>query len=102
MTLTLPRSAIIVLESLTREGPLTPRDLKEHVDLAPRTLTLALRTLFEARIILKTPNLMDMRQPVYHVNIKRVRELRIQFESDNTSRVRPSVRPHGPSGTFTR
>ncbi|MHA1768246.1 MAG: hypothetical protein ACTSV3_00135 [Candidatus Thorarchaeota archaeon] len=81
---------------------MTPRDLMEHVDLAPRTLTLALRTLFEARIIHKTPNLMDMRQPVYHVNIKRVRELRIQFESDNMSRVQPSVRPHGPSGSFTR
>ena len=103
MSTSLPRSAIVVLQSLTYDGPMTPRELLERVDLAPRTVTFALRTLFEEEIIGKTPNLMDMRQPIYHVNMKRIRELQLQFDVDQVSRLNPSFRHQsGPSGSFNR
>jgi DNA-binding transcriptional ArsR family regulator len=102
MSTSLPRSAIVVLRRLKSDGPMTPRELLERVDLAPRTLTFALRMLFDERIVSKKPNLMDMRQPIYHVNMKRVRELHIQFGTDRVSQLNPSMRHTGPSGSFNR
>jgi hypothetical protein len=45
-----------------------------------RTVSFALRRLTKAKLCHKTPNLQDMRQPIYHANIKRVAALEKQIE----------------------
>jgi DNA-binding MarR family transcriptional regulator len=80
MSLELPRSAIIVLDKLTHDGPLTPKDISTRVDLAPRTVSFALRKLMGQKLCRKIPNLQDMRQPLYLADMERARELRIKFE----------------------
>ncbi len=97
MSLDLPNSAILVLGSLTTEGPMTPKTIIEKVGLAPRTISFALRTLVREQVIQKIPNLADMRQPIYHVNMKRVKELQLRFESGQMSQMPSSFRPSGHS-----
>ena len=80
MSLELPRSAIIVLDKLTHDGPMTPKDISTKVDLAPRTVSFALRKLVGQKLCRKIPNLQDMRQPLYHADVERARELRMKFE----------------------
>ena len=95
MYLALPNSAILVLSSLTAEGPMTPKTIIEKVGLAPRTISFALRTLFREQIIKKTPNLADMRQPIYHVDVEKVKQLQLRFDSGQISQMPSSFRPSG-------
>ena len=97
MSLELPNSAILVLGSLVAEGPMTPKTIIEKVGLAPRTISFALRTLVRERVIRKTPNLADMRQPLYHINMERVKELQLRFDSGQISQAQSSFRPSGHS-----
>ena len=97
MSLDLPNSAILVLSSLTTEGPMTPKAIIERVGLAPRTISFALRTLVRERFIRKIPNLADMRQPIYHVDMDRVKELQHRFESGQITQMPSSFRPSGHS-----
>jgi len=76
----LPRSAIIVLDRLTNEGPMTPKDISSKVDLAPRTVSFALRKLVGQNLCKKIPNLRDMRQPLYLANDETAKELRMKYE----------------------
>ena len=92
MLIELPNSALIVLGSLSADGPMTPKSIIEKVDLAPRTISFALRTLVREQVIKKTPNLADMRQPIYHVNMDKVRELQLLFNKKQTSHMQPSMR----------
>ncbi|MHA2021769.1 MAG: MarR family transcriptional regulator [Candidatus Thorarchaeota archaeon] len=80
MSLELPRSAIIVLDKLTHDGPMTPKDISTRVDLAPRTVSFALRKLMGQKLCRKIPNLQDMRQPLYLANAEKAKELRMKFE----------------------
>ncbi|MEM4736146.1 MAG: MarR family transcriptional regulator [Candidatus Thorarchaeota archaeon] len=80
MSLDLPRSAIIVLDKLQTYGPMTPKELSSKVDLAPRTVSFALRKLVGRDLCRKIPNLNDMRQPLYSVNADRIRELKMKYE----------------------
>ena len=100
MSITLPNSAMIVLRSFTTEGPMTPKTLIEKVNLAPRTISFALKTLIDEQMIRKTANFADMRQPIYHVNLEKVRELQLFFDKKQLSHMQPSVR-HS-SHTFNR
>ncbi|MBY8996484.1 MAG: MarR family transcriptional regulator [Candidatus Thorarchaeota archaeon] len=93
----LPNSAILVLNSLAAEGPMTPKTIIEKVGLAPRTISFALRTLVREQVIRKTPNLSDMRQPIYHVDMERVKELQLRFDSGRISQIPSSFRPSGHS-----
>ncbi|MHA1963995.1 MAG: MarR family transcriptional regulator [Candidatus Thorarchaeota archaeon] len=97
MSLDLPNSAILVLGSLATEGPMTPKTIIEKVGLAPRTISFALRTLIREKVIRKTPNLEDMRQPIYHADMERVRELQLRFDSGQVSQIPHSFRPSGHS-----
>ena len=97
MSLDLPNSAILVLRSLAAEGPMTPKTIIEKVGLAPRTISFALRTLFREQVIRKTPNLSDMRQPIYHINMARYKELQLRFDSGQISQMPSSFRPSGHS-----
>jgi DNA-binding MarR family transcriptional regulator len=80
ISLDLPRSAIIVLDRLTHDGPLTPKALSQKVDLAPRTVSFALRRLMGQNLCRKIPNLHDMRQPLYMADLERAKELRMKYE----------------------
>lgn len=97
MSLDLPNSAILVLGSLAAEGPMTPKTIIEKVGLAPRTISFALRTLIREQVIRKTPNLADMRQPIYHVDMERYKELQLRFDSGQLSRMPSTFRPSGHS-----
>jgi DNA-binding MarR family transcriptional regulator len=97
MSSELPNSAILVLGSLVSEGPMTPKTIIEKVGLAPRTISFALRTLVREQVIRKTPNLADMRQPIYHINMEKVKELQIRFDSGQISQMPSSIRPSGHS-----
>ena len=97
MSLELPNSALLVLGRLASDGPLTPKTLIEKVGLAPRTISFALRTLVREKVIRKTPNLADMRQPLYHINMERVKELQLRFDSGQFSQMPPTFRPTGHS-----
>ncbi len=71
----LPKSALVVLDHITAEGPIAPRDLSQKIDVPLRTVSFALKKLMKLDLLRKTPNLMDMRKPQYHTNHERVREL---------------------------
>ncbi|MFW9963689.1 MAG: MarR family transcriptional regulator [Candidatus Sifarchaeia archaeon] len=76
----LTKSTLIVLDKLDKEGPMSPQDLAKSSGLAMRTVTLALKTLLLGKFCKRTPNLHDMRKPLYHADAERVRELRRNAE----------------------
>ncbi len=80
MSIDLPRSAIIVLSRLAKDGPMTPKDISQKVNLAPRTVSFALQKLMNQNLCRKIPNLRDMRQPLYLADIDKTRELRAKYE----------------------
>ena len=81
MTLTgLPISALIVLNELQTKGPMTPKQLRDGISLSPRSVSDALRRLTDRALCKKTPNLLDMRQPIYSTNPHAIRELNVNFE----------------------
>ncbi|MHA2081269.1 MAG: hypothetical protein ACW99H_09020, partial [Candidatus Thorarchaeota archaeon] len=45
-----------------------------------RTVTFALKKLIRHRLLRKVPNLLDMRKPLYHANIDRIREVEADIE----------------------
>ena len=103
MSVDLPNSALIILSSLTSEGPMTPMELIKKVKMPSRTITYALQTLVKKQIVKKTPNLLDMRQPIYYVDIDRVKELRLSFRIDHFIRLHQEMNQSDhPSHSFTR
>ncbi len=76
----IPRSALIVLDHLTEHGPMAPRDLSKKSKMPLRTVTFALKKLIMHRLLRKVPNLLDMRKPLYHANIDRIREVEAEIE----------------------
>ncbi len=103
MSSNLPKSAVIVLSGLTHEGPMTPKSIIKKLKLPSRTVTYALRTLIDENIVRKIPNLNDMRQPIYHVNIERVKELQLMYRIDQVARIRAETRLTGhTSSSFIR
>jgi DNA-binding MarR family transcriptional regulator len=82
MSVELPNSALLVLSSLTAEGPMTPKSIIKKVKMPSRAITFALKTLVKEHIVKKIPNLLDLRQPIYHVDLERVKELRLSFRVD--------------------
>ncbi|WXG41151.1 MAG: winged helix-turn-helix transcriptional regulator [Candidatus Freyarchaeum deiterrae] len=63
----LPQSALVVVEILRKDGALTPKDIFQKTNFAPRTVRYALKTLLESNVIEKVPNLMDLRQNKYRL-----------------------------------
>lgn len=76
----LPRSALILLDHITEHGPMAPRDLSKKSKIPLRTVTFALQKLVTQKLLRKVPNLMDMRKPLYHPNIDRIREVEAEIE----------------------
>jgi DNA-binding MarR family transcriptional regulator len=63
----LPQSALVVVKILKEEGALTPKDIFQKTNFAPRTVRYALKTLLENNVIEKVPNLLDLRQNKYRL-----------------------------------
>ena len=76
----LTKSTLIVLDKLDKEGPMCPQDLAKSSGLAMRTVTLALKTLLTGKLCRRTPNLSDMRKPLYHIDSEKLREYRRNAE----------------------
>ncbi len=99
----LPNSALMVLSSLTSDGPMTPKTIISRIDLPARTITFALHVLLEEKIVRRVPNLFDMRQPYYHVDTERIRELQLAFKVDRVTRLQTEIRQGSHQGsTFNR
>ena len=76
----LTKSSILVLDRLAHDGPMYPQEIADKVGLAPRTVTLALRNLLKLNLCRKVANFQDMRKPLYHADIERVRKLEREID----------------------
>ena len=70
-----PRSTFAILNVLLCDGPMCPKEISTKLDMAPRTVSFALKKLMRDRILRRIPNLSDMRRPKYHVNIDQAKDL---------------------------
>ena len=91
MMLDLPKSTRIVLDSLIVNGPMSPKEIAQKSKLAPRTVSFALRKLLAWKLLRRIPNLLDMRQPLYHVNKEEVKVLLTKHESDTIMKLPTSL-----------
>ncbi|MHA1137396.1 MAG: hypothetical protein ACTSSE_13005 [Candidatus Thorarchaeota archaeon] len=71
----LPKSALVVLDHITADGPLAPREISRKFDVPLRTVTFALKKLMKLDLLKRIPNLADMRKPQYSTNHQRIHEL---------------------------
>lgn len=84
-----PKSAMAILGTLAKNGPMCPMEICETLHMAPRTVSFALRKLLGNKLLRKIPNLSDMRRPMYHVNMDVAKEL-LQKYNDAALRAHPS------------
>lgn len=70
-----PKSTFAILSALICDGPMCPKELSVKLEMAPRTVSFALRKLLREKILRRIPNLHDMRRPKYHVNLEQARVL---------------------------
>ena len=76
LSLSLPKRAIIILDHLKVDGPMSPKQIAVKSNMPARTVSFALRQLLKQKICKKIPNLLDMRKPTYHLNDEMVKDLR--------------------------
>jgi DNA-binding MarR family transcriptional regulator len=84
-----PKSAMKILGTLADDGPMCPIEISERLNMAPRTVSFALKELVRRQLLRRVPNLLDMRRPMYHVNLELATDL-IQKYSDSAFRAHPS------------
>ena len=74
-----PKSAMAILGALMNHGPMCPLEISEKLDMAPRTVSFALRKLLGRQLLKRIPNLNDMRRPKYHVNMEVAKNILQQY-----------------------
>jgi len=74
-----PKSALAILGALINHGPMCPLEISEKLDMAPRTVSFALRKLLGRQLLRKIPNLHDMRRPKYHVDMDAAKVILQQY-----------------------
>ncbi|MFW9792870.1 MAG: hypothetical protein ACFFEE_01105 [Candidatus Thorarchaeota archaeon] len=85
-----PRSTFAILSALIIDGPMCPKEISMKLDMAPRTVSFALRKLLSDKILHRIPNLYDMRRPKYHVNFEVAKQLLERYrDTPHTSQVSP-------------
>lgn len=85
-----PRSTFAILNALITDGPMCPKELSVKLDMAPRTVSFALRQLLREKLLRRIPNLLDMRRPKYHVNIEVAKQMMEKYkDTPYTSQVSP-------------
>ncbi|MFW9958327.1 MAG: MarR family transcriptional regulator [Candidatus Odinarchaeota archaeon] len=77
--LRLPKSALLVLDCLHKQGPMPPRDISKVVKVPLRTVTFALDRLVDSDICQKMPNLGDMRRTLYIVDQEKARAIFLKY-----------------------
>jgi DNA-binding MarR family transcriptional regulator len=75
----LPKSALVILGTLHKRGPMPPRDISKETNVPLRTVTFALDRLVNANICQKVPNLGDMRRTLYVVDQEKARSIFIRY-----------------------
>ncbi|MBS3795643.1 MAG: MarR family transcriptional regulator [Candidatus Thorarchaeota archaeon] len=80
MGISLPRSALIVLDNLASQGPACPKEIADRLDIAPRTVSFALRKLRKKELCKRVPNFHDMRKPKYLANKEKVEDLQAKID----------------------
>lgn len=58
-----------------------PKELSVKLDMAPRTVSFALKKLVSEKILRRIPNLLDMRRPKYHVNVEQAKNLLEKYKN---------------------
>jgi len=76
-----PKSTFAIISTLICEGPMCPKELAVKLEMAPRTVSFALRKLLSEKILRRIPNLQDMRRPKYHVNLDQARVLLDKYKN---------------------
>ncbi|MFW9767465.1 MAG: winged helix-turn-helix transcriptional regulator [Candidatus Thorarchaeota archaeon] len=85
-----PKSTFAILSALILDGPMCPKEISDKLDMAPRTVSFALRSLMRDQILKRIPNLLDMRRPKYHVNMDQAKLLMEKYKNTPlTSHVSP-------------
>ena len=85
-----PKSTFAILSALILDGPMCPKEISVKLDMAPRTVSFALRKLMRDQILKRIPNLLDMRRPKYHVNMEQAKILLERYKNTPlTSQVSP-------------
>ncbi len=74
-----PKSALAILGALINHGPMCPIEISEKLNMAPRTVSFALRKLLGRQLLKKIPNLHDMRRPKYHVDMDAAKDILQQY-----------------------
>jgi len=67
-TTRLPKSSKRLVATLAERGQLTQKELIQAVKMPAKTVRYALKRLNEAKLIVATPNLQDMRSMFYILN----------------------------------
>ncbi|MHA2352395.1 MAG: winged helix-turn-helix transcriptional regulator [Candidatus Thorarchaeota archaeon] len=70
-----PRSTFAIISALICDGPMCPKEISVKLEMAPRTVSFALKKLLSEKILRRIPNLLDMRRPKYHVNMEQAKTL---------------------------
>ncbi|MFQ5831602.1 MAG: helix-turn-helix domain-containing protein [Candidatus Thorarchaeota archaeon] len=70
MSYGLSASALTVLQSLVRHGPMSPKEIGRKSKIPSRTVTDALRRLMKKQLVIRVPNLMNMRLCLYSLNLE--------------------------------
>ena len=65
----------MVLDHLSENGPMAPRDIARGSEIPLRTVTFALNKLVKQNLLRKVPHLMDMRKQLYHLDPDRIRAI---------------------------
>ncbi|MGY5876789.1 MAG: hypothetical protein RTU30_13655 [Candidatus Thorarchaeota archaeon] len=79
MTLELPESALLVLDFLTHNGPMNPREISRKAKVPLRTVSFALKHLRYHDICKRIPNFADMRRPLYTVDADKARAVFLKY-----------------------
>jgi hypothetical protein len=75
----LPKSALVILQFLTKKGPLPPRVISKGAKVPLRTVTFALDRLVNSEICHRVPNLGDMRLTLYSVNHEKAQAVFMRY-----------------------
>jgi DNA-binding MarR family transcriptional regulator len=71
---------MIILDHLKVDGPMSPKQIAVKSQMPARTVSFALRTLMKQKLCKKIPNLLDMRQPTYHLNDEKIKDMRAHIK----------------------
>ncbi|MHA2142791.1 MAG: MarR family transcriptional regulator [Candidatus Thorarchaeota archaeon] len=91
MAFQLPGSALVVLRSLARGGPMSPKEITSFTKLPSRTVSSAIKRLTRLHLLRRVPDLQDMRKCLYGPNLEVAREMVKSYGPDSMVAVQLSL-----------